>query len=128
MFGMSMGTEASWLLPAALIGLVAALWLDTADRADRRAAGRPADVGRLAPGHRRGVQLHGRDHPSLLHRGAGARRRLRSWASLSSNYGVSVGDSAARLALAVMVAGTGVWAFVLLERTPTGCRRCAGRS
>jgi len=27
MFGMSMGTEASWLLPAALIGLAAALWL-----------------------------------------------------------------------------------------------------
>src|SRR5215218_2536839 len=27
MFGMSMGTEASWLLPAALIGLIAGLWL-----------------------------------------------------------------------------------------------------
>ena len=27
LFGMSMGTEASWLLPAALIGLVAGLWL-----------------------------------------------------------------------------------------------------
>ena len=27
MFGLSMGTEASWLLPAALIGLVAGLWL-----------------------------------------------------------------------------------------------------
>src|SRR6185312_11106410 len=27
MFGMSMGAEASWLLPAALVGLVAGLWL-----------------------------------------------------------------------------------------------------
>ena len=36
MFGTSMGTEASWLLPAALIGLVAALWLTRkAARTDR---------------------------------------------------------------------------------------------
>mgnify|MGYP002651316883 CR=1 FL=1 len=38
MFGMSMGTEVSWLLPAALIGLVAALWLTR--RAPRTSAQR----------------------------------------------------------------------------------------
>ena len=38
MFGQSMGTEVSWLLPAALIGLIARLWLTRkAARTDRSA-------------------------------------------------------------------------------------------
>jgi 4-amino-4-deoxy-L-arabinose transferase-like glycosyltransferase len=45
MFGMSFGTEASWLLPAALIGLRCRSLADMAYRAHRPGAGRPAAVG-----------------------------------------------------------------------------------
>ena len=125
MFGASMGTEISWLLPAALIGLVAGLWFTRRPpRTDRR-PGRPAAVGRLAGGDGRGVQLHGRHHPPVLHgragpgdRGAGGHLGARTVAGQRPSGPASGagGD----------VGGTGVWAFVLLDRTPDWLPGCGG--
>jgi hypothetical protein len=70
LFSSEMGNEISWLLPAALLGLVALLWFTRRAPRTDRLRGRPA-VGRLADGHRPGVQLHEGDHPPLLHGGSG---------------------------------------------------------
>ncbi|OCB58054.1 glycosyl transferase [Mycobacterium vulneris] len=117
MFGMSMGTEASWLLPAALIGLVAALWLA---RRTARTAGLRA--GLLMWGGWMLVTavvfsfMDGIIHPYYTVALAPA---------VAAVVGISVAELwrvrerlASRLVLAVMLAGTGVWAFVLLDRTP----------
>lgn len=117
MFGMSMGTEASWLLPAALIGLVAALWLA---RRTARTAGMRA--GLLMWGGWMLVTavvfsfMDGIIHPYYTVALAPA---------VAAVVGISVAELwrvrerlASRLVLAVMLAGTGVWAFVLLDRTP----------
>ncbi|MFV8050347.1 ArnT family glycosyltransferase [Mycobacterium sp. 48b] len=117
MFGMSMGTEASWLLPAALIGLLAALWLT---RRTARTAGLRA--GLLMWGGWMLVTavvftfMDGIIHPYYTVALAPA---------VAALVGISVAELwrvrarlAARLVLAVMLAGTGVWAFVLLNRTP----------
>ncbi|WP_029108168.1 glycosyltransferase family 39 protein [Mycobacterium sp. URHD0025] len=117
MFGMSMGTEASWLLPAALIGLVAALWLT---RRTARTAGLRAGLlmwgGWLLVTAVVFSFMDGIIHPYYTVALAPATAAV---------VGISVVELwrvrarlAARLVLAVMVAGTGVWAFVLLERTP----------
>lgn len=117
MFGMSMGTEASWLLPAALIGLLAALWLT---RGTARTAGLRA--GLLMWGGWMLVTatvfsfMDGIIHPYYTVALAPA---------VAALVGISVAElwrrrprPAARLVLAIMLAGTGVWAFVLLDRTP----------
>lgn len=117
MFGMSMGTEASWLLPAALIGLLAALWLT---RRTARTAGMRA--GLLMWGGWMLVTavvfsfMDGIIHPYYTVALAPA---------VAALVGISVAELwrvrerlASRLVLAVMLAGTGVWAFVLLNRTP----------
>ncbi|WKG01956.1 glycosyltransferase family 39 protein [Mycolicibacterium sp. HK-90] len=117
MFGMSMGTEASWLLPAALIGLLAALWLTR--RSPRTGAPR---AGLLMWGGWMLVTavvfsfMDGIIHPYYTVALAPA---------VAALVGMSVADlwrvrarPAARLVLAAMLAGTGVWAFVLLDRTP----------
>lgn len=117
MFGLSMGTEASWLLPAALIGLVAALWLT---RRTARTAG--ARAGLLMWGGWLLVTavvfsfMDGIIHPYYTVALAPA---------VAALVGISVVEIwrvrsrlAARMVLAVMLTGTGVWAFVLLDRTP----------
>lgn len=117
MFGMSMGTEASWLLPAALIGLVAAVWLT---RRTARTAGLRAGLlmwgGWLLVTAVVFSFMDGIIHPYYTVALAPA---------IAAVVGISVTELwrvrarlAARLVLAVMLAGTGVWAFVLLERTP----------
>lgn len=117
MFGMSMGTEVSWLLPAALIGLVAALWLTR--RAPRTSAQR---AGLLMWGGWMLVTavvfsfMDGIIHPYYT---------VALAPSVAALVGMAIVELwrvrarlAARLVLALMLAGTGVWAFVLLNRTP----------
>ncbi|MGW4096871.1 ArnT family glycosyltransferase [Mycobacterium sp. NPDC004974] len=117
MFGMSMGTEASWLLPAALIGLVAVLWLT---RRTARTAGLRAGLvmwgGWLLVTAVVFSFMDGIIHPYYTVALAPA---------VAAVVGISVAELwrvrarlASRLVLAVMLAGTGVWAFVLLDRTP----------
>lgn len=117
MFGMSMGTEASWLLPAALLGLVAALWLTrrTARTASLR-AGLLMWGGWLLVTAVVFSFMDGIIHPYYTVALAPA---------VAALVGISVVELwrvrarlVARAVLAVMLAGTGVWAFVLLNRTP----------
>ncbi len=117
MFGMSMGTEASWLLPAALIGLLAGLWLTRrAVRTDGVRASLLLWGGWLLVTAAVFSFMDGIIHPYYTVALAPA---------IAALVGISVRELwqvrehvAARLVLAVMSAGTGVWAFVLLDRTP----------
>ena len=117
LFGQSMGTEASWLLPAALIGLVAGLWFT---RRTARTGGVRAGLllwgGWLLVTGAVFSFMDGTIHPyytvalapavaALV--GISVRELWRDKASLTP-----------RMVLASMSAATGVWAFVLLERTP----------
>jgi 4-amino-4-deoxy-L-arabinose transferase-like glycosyltransferase len=117
LFGPSMGAEASWLLPAALIGLAAGIWFT------RRTA-RTASV-------RAGLLLWG---GWLLVTGAvfsfmdGIVHPYYTVA-LAPAVAALVGISTVelwrgkqflwpRIVLAAMAAATGIWAFILLDRTP----------
>ena len=63
--------RSAWLFPAALIALAALLWLSRrSPRTDRTRAAALLWGGWLVR-DRRGVQLHVRDHPPVLHRGPG---------------------------------------------------------
>ncbi|OHV03748.1 ArnT family glycosyltransferase [Mycobacterium talmoniae] len=117
MFGASMGTEISWLLPAALIGLIAVLWLlRSAGRTHRTRAGLLLWGGWLVVTAGVFSFMRGIMHPYYTVALApavaavvaiGTRELwLRRW------------PAPARLALAGMLASTGVWNFVLLDRTP----------
>ena len=117
LFADSMGTEISWLLPAALIGLIAALWLTrSAPRTDRtRAAlllwGGWGLVTAVVFSFMRGI-IHSYYTVALAPAVAAvtAIAVCELWRRRT--------DLAARLVLAAMLAGTGVWNFVLLDRTP----------
>ena len=117
MFGMSMGTEASWLLPAALIGLVAGLWLTRkAVRTDSVRASLLLWGGWLLVTAAVFSFMDGIIHPYYTVALAPA---------IAALVGISVRELwrvrehlAARVVLGVMSAGTGVWAVVLLDRTP----------
>ncbi|OBK76019.1 glycosyltransferase family 39 protein [Mycobacterium sp. 1274761.0] len=117
MFGMSFGTEASWLLPAALIGLIAGLWLTRkAARTDRVRASLLLWGGWLLVTAAVFSFMDGTIHPYYTVALAPA---------IAALVGIAVrelwrvrGRLSARVVLAVMAAGTGVWAFVLLDRTP----------
>ena len=117
LFGSSMGVEASWLLPAALIGLAAGIWFTR-----RTARTGSVRAGLLLWGGWLLVTgavfsfMDGTVHPYYT-------------VALAPAVAALVGISAVelwrgraflmpRIVLAVMAAGTGVWAFILLDRTP----------
>ncbi|MFB1297609.1 ArnT family glycosyltransferase [Mycobacterium sp. pW049] len=117
LFGASMGAEASWLLPAALIGLVAGLWFTR--RAPRTGAVRASLL--LWGGWVlvTGVVFSFMDgiiHPYYTVALAPA---------IAALVGLTVAELwrgrayvAPRAVLATMSAVTGTWAFILLARTP----------
>ncbi|WP_040751763.1 glycosyltransferase family 39 protein, partial [Nocardia transvalensis] len=117
MFGDSMGTEISWLFPAALIGLVAGLWLTR--RTPRTGRTRAALIlwgGWLLVTGVVFSFMQGTMHPYYTVALAPA---------IAALVGLSVvelwrarGHIAARGVLGIMLATTGVWNFFLLNRTP----------
>jgi 4-amino-4-deoxy-L-arabinose transferase-like glycosyltransferase len=118
LFGDSMGTQVSWLLPAALIALGVVAWLTRrAPRTDRTRAALLLWGGWLLVTGVVFSYMHGVIHPyynvalapsiaALVAIGATELWRRR-------------GSRLARVALALTVAATGVWGLVLLDRTPT---------
>ena len=117
MFGPSFGAESSWLLPAALIGLLAGLWLTVrAVRTDRVRAGLVLWGGWLLVTGVVFSFMDGTVHPYYTVALAPA---------VAALVGISVSELwrrrdavAPRLLLAGMLAVTGGWAFVLLNRAP----------
>ncbi|MCT7656867.1 ArnT family glycosyltransferase [Mycobacterium deserti] len=117
LFGLSMGTEASWLLPAALIGLVAGLWFTRHTvRTGRLRAALLLWSGWLLVTGAVFSFMDGTIHPYYTVALAPA---------IAALIGISVRELwrgraffGPRLVLAAMSATTGVWAFILLDRTP----------
>ena len=117
LFGQSMGVEASWLLPAALIGLAAGIWFTrrTARTGSVR-AGLLLWGGWLLVTGAVFSLMDGIVHPYYTVALAPA---------IAALVGISVTELwqgreflMPRIVLATMVAATGVWAFILLDRTP----------
>ena len=117
LFGPSMGVEASWLLPAALIGLVAGVWLTRrAARTDRDRAGLVLWGGWLLVTGAVFSFMAGTVHPYY---------NVALAPGVAAVVGIAVAQLISRrnslvprLVLAVMLAATGVWSFLLLNRTP----------
>jgi len=117
LFSDQMGTEISWLLPAALLALVAGLWLTRrAPRTDRvRAAlilfGTWLVVHAVVFSYMQGII-----HPYytiVLAPAIGGLIAVGGYVLVRDRN-----SAVARGALAVMVGGTGIWCYVLLHRTP----------
>jgi 4-amino-4-deoxy-L-arabinose transferase-like glycosyltransferase len=117
LFGMSMGVEASWLLPAALIGLAAAIWFTRrAARTDALRASLIIWGGWLVVTGGVFSFMSGIVHPYYT-------------VALAPSVAALLGITVVRLwqgrrflvprvVLAAMMAATGIWAFILLNRTP----------
>ncbi|MGW4059681.1 ArnT family glycosyltransferase [Amycolatopsis sp. NPDC004747] len=117
MFGSSFGTEISWLLPAAVIGLVAGLWFTRrAPRTDRTRLALVLWGGWLVVTALVFSFMSGIVHPYY------AVALAPAIAALVAISGRALWQGRAHLApravLAGMVVVTAVWSFILLDRTP----------
>jgi 4-amino-4-deoxy-L-arabinose transferase-like glycosyltransferase len=116
LFGASMGTEISWLLPAALIGLVAGLWFSRhAPRTDRTRAAMLLWGGWLLVSGLVFSYMQGTIHPYYTVALAPAIAALVAIAGRELWRGRDL--FACRAVLALMIAVTGVWDYALLVRT-----------
>jgi 4-amino-4-deoxy-L-arabinose transferase-like glycosyltransferase len=116
LFGASMGTEISWLLPAALIALVAGLWFTrSAPRTDRTRAALLLWGGWLVVTGVVFSYMQGTIHPYYTVALAPAIAALVAVAGRELWRGRA--QFACRVALTLMISVTGVWDYVLLART-----------
>ena len=116
LFGASMGTEISWLLPAALIGLVAGLWFTRhTPRTDRTRAALLLWGGWLLVSGLVFSYMQGTIHPYYTVALAPAIAALVAISGRELWRGRDL--FACRAVLALMIAVTGVWDYALLVRT-----------
>ncbi|MEV6897675.1 glycosyltransferase family 39 protein [Amycolatopsis sp. NPDC051372] len=117
MFGASFGTEVSWLLPAAIIGLVAGLWFTRrAARTDRTRAALLLCGGWLLVTGLVFSLMSGIVHPYYSVQLAPAIAAVVAISGHALWRGRA--NTAARVVLGAMIAVTAVWSFILLDRTP----------
>ncbi|MFF4595681.1 glycosyltransferase family 39 protein [Amycolatopsis sp. NPDC001319] len=117
MFGASFGTEVSWLLPAAIISLVAGLWFTRrAARTDRTRAALVVWGGWLLVTGLVFSFMSGTIHPYYAVQLAPAIAALVAISGHALWRGRA--QTAPRAVLGAMIAVTAVWSFILLDRTP----------